>query len=197
MSADHYRVIYEQYWQHARHNENQRLSFTQLYSVLVGVVLAFLTSRSELNLSLEISLYVFLLILTILGYFIVYSLNIPSVIFSRLTEQIAVCQWNVPQQYLRWFTESPQRKTKRLHVAEIFIIFYSLMASLFTVMLCNRILDMLLIDYKIRIFVLMPLFICTIITLVFLYRHFMKGEVEQVIRNIQKEIEKCRGNTCD
>lgn len=81
-NKNHYEVIYEQYWAHCRHQEVQRLSFTQIYSVLVAGVLAFLTAQKELNPLLEILVYFFLSTLTILGYFIVYSPNIPFVIFQ-------------------------------------------------------------------------------------------------------------------
>ncbi len=54
-------------WQHARHVENERLSFTQFYAMIVGAVVTILVQWSDRGPVLVFALAAFLLLLSILG----------------------------------------------------------------------------------------------------------------------------------
>lgn len=54
-------------WQHARHVENERLSFTQFYAMIVGAVATILVQWSDRGPVLVLALAAFLLLLSILG----------------------------------------------------------------------------------------------------------------------------------
>lgn len=191
-SKNYYITIYEQYWEHARHVETERLSFTEIYSILVGGILAFLAVQIERNLFQEILANIFLFILTIMGYSLVLGSNIEVVIFSRLTEQIAVCYWGIPKQDLRWDTESKVRKRKQIYVADVFIFFYSLMASLFVAMLCYQVGCIFITSEIISIITTLILTLITFLTLILLYNCYPKRDIVNVISEIVNAIEKCR-----
>jgi hypothetical protein len=87
MTDSGFEKIYEQYWLHARHQENQRLSFTNIYAVIVTGVFAFLgiiyqIESDNLNTNnfwlLKISLLIFLIILSSFGYIMVLTWTYPA-----------------------------------------------------------------------------------------------------------------------
>ena len=154
MVPQHLEKVYEQYWLHARHQENQRLWFTNIYAVIVAGLLAYIGvfqknlglfpipySRVWTYSPIEIVLVLFLTILSILGYVATHSWNIPFAIFSRLAEEIAVCEWGLPAQYQRFsryrteYRHSKEigfgRAWVRTSAARAFMAFYSLMIGVF------------------------------------------------------------------
>jgi len=128
MDDENLRRIYEQYWLHARHQEVQRLWFTNIYSMIVAGTFAYFGAIKGFS----TSLLVFLILLSILGYLVTYSWNIPFVIYSRLAEEIAVREWDLPKDYRR-FTKYRKGYEfgKKVSANTVFIGFYSLMAGIF------------------------------------------------------------------
>ena len=76
--------IYEHYWLHAMHQETQRLWFTNIYAVIVAGVFAYLGYVE--NHIIKVSLLTFLTILSLFGYLMTHSWNIPFVIFRDCNE---------------------------------------------------------------------------------------------------------------
>lgn len=137
MKDDNLRKIYEHYWLHARHQETQRLGFTNIYVVIVVGVFAYLDYIDII----KVSLLIFLTILSLFGYLMTHSWNIPFVIFSRLAEEIAICEWNLPEKYQR-FNKNKKgyefykgigfwKISIRVSAARLFMAFYSLMIGIF------------------------------------------------------------------
>lgn len=131
--------IYEQYWFHARHQENQRLWFTNVYAVIVAGSFAYINAIEN---DFKVPLLIFLIILSFFGYLMTHTWNIPYVIFSRLAEEIAICEWNLPKKYQRFseygkgykyskYIGFGEKISVRTSGARIFICFYSLMIGLF------------------------------------------------------------------
>ena len=139
MDDENLRKIYECYWLHAMHQETQRLWFTNIYAVIVAGVFAYF-SYIESNI-VKVFILIFLTILSLFGYLITQSWNIPFVIFSRLAEEIAICEWRLPNKYLRFAEYNKGYKfckgigfwkiSMRISAARLFMAFYSLMVSFF------------------------------------------------------------------
>ncbi len=119
MENGNLRTVYEQYWLHARHQESQRLWFTNVYAVVVAGVFAYFGGIQRI----DQLLLLFLVFLSILGYLMTYSWNVPFAIYSRLAELISIREWHLPEYYQR-FT---MYKKKKVRAGRIFIVFYSLM----------------------------------------------------------------------
>lgn len=121
------RVVYEQYWGHARHVANERLWFTNIYAIIVGGAFAFMvTSQSNI---VHIYLPAFLLILSLLGFFMCHSLVMHFIWYSRMTELILINEWNLP--YRRFFSEEgwPMEAIK-FGLNKAFYFLYILMSSI-------------------------------------------------------------------
>jgi hypothetical protein len=121
-------AVYEQYWLHARHQENQRLSFTNIYSVIVAGVLTFLSTTQ--NPTLYLGILLFLFALSLLGYLLVHSWNIHWMRYSRLTEVIAKRELGLPDHVLRFAPTGP-RLGVLVPVRDLFAWFYSLTTASF------------------------------------------------------------------
>ena len=61
MDDENLRKIYEQYWLHARHQETQRLWFTNIYAVIAAGVFAYLGHVEDYT--IKVTLLTFLTIL--------------------------------------------------------------------------------------------------------------------------------------
>jgi hypothetical protein len=184
--------VYEQYWLHARHQENQRLWFTNIYAVIVAGILAYLGAIYKLgngnNSTFFISaiiLFIFLTILSIFGYLITLAWNIPFVIYSRLAEEISIKKWNLDPEFRR-FTKYKKgynfNKPRWMRASDIFVAFYSLMTgvsiSFFSYLFFN--LD--------RVYVSLILIIIWI-SMCFIYTHiYTPKTVDSIIEDFQKRI---------
>lgn len=122
--------VYEQYWLHARHQETQRLSFTNIYAIIVAGVFAFLGVIYKLEITdeydylpLKVLLIIFLLILSLFGYLLVLTWNYPFVLYSRLAEKLSKHEWDLPKPFLRF--ENKEYKKSIIRATTLFILFYS------------------------------------------------------------------------
>ena len=82
---------YEQYWLHARHVADERLWFTNIYVLIVVGVLAFL--KVDQPLFLRLGLLLFVLLLSIVGFFMCHSLTVHFITYSRTAELIQINEW--------------------------------------------------------------------------------------------------------
>jgi len=127
-------VVYEQYWLHARHVANERLWFTNIYVLIVASAFAFMaTSKSVL---INLWLTVFLLIFSVLGFFICHSLVIHFITYSRMTELILINEWKIP--YRLFFPEKSQRMVAKAGLNFAFYLLYMLMSSIFASLLIHN-----------------------------------------------------------
>ena len=133
------RVVYEQYWGHARHVANERLWFTNIYAVIVGGAFAFMaTSQSSV---VHLYLSGFLLILSLTGLFMCHSLVMHFIVYSRMTELILINEWNLP--YRRYFPGEGERMGAiKFGLNKAFYTLYILMSSIFTGLLVYNLVSM-------------------------------------------------------
>lgn len=120
------RIVYEQYMLHARHSETQRLSFANIYAIIVAGLLVFGIS-SNIDPNLRKTVFFFLLFLSVFGYLITKAWNDGFMIWSRLAEQVAIDLFEVPSAYQRFAFYK-----KKIRASRIFIFFYSIMCGFYT-----------------------------------------------------------------
>lgn len=140
MKDENLRRVYEQYWLHARHQETQRLWFTNIYAVIVAGVFAYFGAVKGHS-TIETPLLIFLMVLSLFGYLMTYSWNIPFTIFSRSAEEIAIREWDLPEEYQRFtkYREGYEYHKRiglgkisiRISSGRVFMGFYSLMMGVF------------------------------------------------------------------
>ena len=127
MQKDEYKELYREYWQHARHSEWQRLTFTASYALAIGIALGFVSTKGIVSTE-SLPILVFLAGLSFAGFLLVHSWAIAFVTYSRLTDIIAQKIWLIPEHM------TPKIVRKRFHALDsrhIFSIFYALLTSTF------------------------------------------------------------------
>lgn len=151
------RTIYEQYWLHARHQENQRLWYTNIYAIIVGGIAGFTSFRPEWFLPALVVGFSWL------GFFICHGVRIPFLRYSRYTDVILWNHWNLGREYARFLRKPPgpppekrskkdamvkafgfsrfrgrsELRDKATNVSLMFHSFYMLMATAFTAWAAN------------------------------------------------------------
>lgn len=84
------RKVFEQHWLHGRHVENERLWFTNVYAILWGGSLAFMSQQG-----ISTALAIFLLVLSYLGLLVCHSLRLAFIEHTRLAEIILRQEWQL------------------------------------------------------------------------------------------------------
>ncbi len=122
--------IYEQHWLHARHVENERLWFTNIFALIVAGLLSFLATVDRQLLPL-FAIYAgcFIFILSMLGYFLCLSWRAPFVEHTTLANQV------LKDLELKRYAPYTSQVWKRIKLGwitahELFLYFYALMASM-------------------------------------------------------------------
>ncbi|MBU2613732.1 hypothetical protein KJ925_04770 [Patescibacteria group bacterium] len=121
--------IYEQHWLHARHVENERLWFTNIFALIVAGLLAFLATIDRQLLSL-FAIYAgcFIFILSMLGYFLCLTWRAPFV--EHVTLAYKMLQDALLQRYAPYTAEAFKIiKIGWITAHELFLYFYALMAG--------------------------------------------------------------------
>lgn len=122
--------IYEQHWLHARHLENERLWFTNIYVLITGGLLAYTFNSNGAHFwPWPILLIVF--ILSLAGLFMSHSLGIPFYYHSRMADIIQIKEWHLPYHYFYRKTggKSGFDPSKFIRFSEVFYLLYSAMSS--------------------------------------------------------------------
>ena len=81
---DNARLVFEQYWLHARHVENERLWMTNVFAIIFAGLLGFMGWKEELIWYIA----AFGLALSLFGLLAVHALRIPFIRYSRMAETI-------------------------------------------------------------------------------------------------------------
>lgn len=123
------RVVFEQYWLHARHVENERLWFTNIYAIVWAGSLALMSEYG-----FEIQVAIFLFALSFLGFFMCHALRVPFIKYSRMAEIIMREEWQL-MKYSFFYPRESKNKNKKYGGGEvkksislnaIFYLFYML-----------------------------------------------------------------------
>ena len=125
--------IYEQHWVHARHVENERLWFTNIFVVIMGALLAILGSdmlKNNANEHMVIVISSVGLVLSLLGYFLVVSWRAPFV--EHTTLAIRMLQEDGDLAKYAPYTSEHFAKLKFgwITAHELFLYFYALIFSI-------------------------------------------------------------------
>lgn len=143
MRTEDSRIVYEQYWQHARHVENELLTFTSFYAIIVAGSFIFLKSNSGTENTI---IMIFVMFLSIFGFFFNYNLRIPFVKFVLKAELIAIKEFGLKNEYRRFFdTKGKLFKEKLIDTYDVFALlfiivitfsFYVMLTNIFSIAVC-------------------------------------------------------------
>ncbi|MFC4359325.1 hypothetical protein ACFO0N_15380 [Halobium salinum] len=124
--------VYEQYWLHARHVENQMWSDTRIWAlVLTGL---FTVIGSNLPRTAKASVALFGVVLSVLGFFLVYSLRLPFLAFALSSEAFAINELDLPRKYWRFFRSgSDSEAEKTLDMPHVLLLVYGFVSVLLLV----------------------------------------------------------------
>lgn len=98
-----HQTVYEQYWQHARHVENQLWSFTRIWAVVLTAILTIV--GTNLPVPAQAGAVVFGFLLSLMGLFMVYTLRVPFLAFTIKSEAIVVNEFDVDISYTRFIND--------------------------------------------------------------------------------------------
>jgi len=118
--------VYEQNWLHARHVENERLWFTNIYFIAVGGSLAFTFEKGAAGFwpwPILIPVFIF----SMLGFFMCHHMSIPFLYHSRIADIIQIREWQLPYNY--FYRINGKDPSKFGSFSGIFHWFYILMSS--------------------------------------------------------------------
>jgi len=170
--------VYEQYWQHARHAEDNTWLFTNNYSIIMAAAIAII--GANLSEEMKVGIALFGAILSILGFGVVYTNRVPFMKFALTAELIALNEFHIKDEYRRFFPRDgkvfPKDKWFDLH--DILSGFYSLLAGIMTYFctkLCLKNLTVAIIA-------------ATIIVLLLLLVHFVVIRPKKYIKEISEEL---------
>ncbi len=124
---DPYKLLYEQYWLHARHVENERLWFTNIYAALVAGVFVILgrLDLSSHNIELVVRLsFLFLFALSLIGFFLTFSWTAAFTLFSRLAQNLARTAFGIPEKFDRFHYQ-----ISKISAGSLFQVFYAVLAG--------------------------------------------------------------------
>ncbi len=120
-------TVYNQYWQHARHVENQLHSFVGFYVAIVGGALVFSAANGDPE---RIAAGLFVFLLSILGLLFNYNLRIPFIKFTLLSELIAIRELGLKDEYRRFFDRQGNLVIRK-SIGSVPIDTYEMFAGLF------------------------------------------------------------------
>lgn len=122
--------VYEQHWLHARHVENERLWFTNIFALIVAGLLAFLGTVEDKELLSLFAIYAgcFIFILSMLGYFLCLTWRAPFVehttLVRKMLEDLSL------KEYAPYISKAYRRiKVGWITAHELFLYFYAVMAG--------------------------------------------------------------------
>lgn len=134
MTDKEFHTVYEQYWEHARHNENQLWSFTRIWALVLTAILAsYGTSYFETE--AKLAALVFGILLSLLGLGLVYSIRKPFLIYFWTVDLIASNELRIPPTYRRLDVDidTPHKLDKHITVSFVLFVTYALVAAILTV----------------------------------------------------------------
>ena len=125
--------IYEQHWLHARHVENERLWFTNIFVLIIAGLFAFLSkipAEGETLPILHVSAVGFILLLALLGYVLCLAWRAPFVEHTTLAREM-VEQYPELKDYAAYTRPEIYRiiKVGWVTAHQLFLYFYILIAT--------------------------------------------------------------------
>ena len=107
--------LYDQYWEHARHAENQLWNYTRIWALILTAIVTVLGSSLPRNAKIGATL--FGIFLSVLGLLLIYALRVSYVSFVYKSEVVAVNEMGVHPEYTRylrdWTADIDERRRAR------------------------------------------------------------------------------------
>ena len=124
MDPDAAFTVYNQYWQHARHVENELHSFVGFYVFVSGGAVALSAPAGDAG---RIALAGFVGLLSLLGLFFNYNLRVPFIKFVLMGELLAIRELDLKGEYRRFFDpEGRLVRDKRIDTYDVFAALFML-----------------------------------------------------------------------
>lgn len=120
-------TVYDQYWTHIRHVEDEMWSFTRIWAVVITAIFGIL--GTELPTAAKIGTAGFGILLSVLGFFVVYTLRVPFFDFLLTAELIARHDFGLQESYRRFQDEPSSDLNKGVDVHDVLIGVYTLTAG--------------------------------------------------------------------
>jgi hypothetical protein len=122
--------IYEQHWLHARHVENERLWFTNIFGIIVAGLLAFLGTIEDKETPFLFAIYAgsFIFALSMLGYFFCLTWRAPFVEHTVLARKMLETD-PLLERYAPCGKGYTRIKILGITAHELFLYFYALMSG--------------------------------------------------------------------
>ena len=121
-------TIYDQYWAHVRHVEDEMWSFTRIWAIIITGIFGIL--GSEFPVGAKIGTAGFGILLCVLGFFLVYALRIPFFDFFLTLELIAKHDFDAEEPYRRFSDKPTTTLNKGIDVHDVLIVVYALTAGI-------------------------------------------------------------------
>jgi hypothetical protein len=123
------KTLFDQYWTHARHTEQELWTFTTVYSAIVGAIFAF-SGTDAISDETRTGIYFFGFVLSLLGIALIYCQYQAFLKFVLIAEAIALIEMKVDSQYLRFIgRESNYPHDKRVLTSDVLVLFYSAISA--------------------------------------------------------------------
>lgn len=126
-------TVYNQYWEHVRHVEDEMWTFTRIWAIIITAIFGII--GSELPIEAKIGTAGFGILLSVLGFFIVYSLRVPFFNFFFTLELIAKEDFHLDEPYRRFSDEPDSNLNKGVDIHDVLIFVYSLTAGILLAMI--------------------------------------------------------------
>ena len=121
-------VLYVQFLQHARHCENERLTFTQIYVVIVAALFSILGMYLTKDVRVSIISSIFIIILSYTGFLMTYALTYCYTLNMKLAEFVEKkARWEIGE--LHTFVVE-KCVPKKVHFADMFYALYLIITFL-------------------------------------------------------------------
>ena len=122
--------VYEQYWQHARHAENNTWLYTSTSSIIMGAIIALM--GAEIPEEMKTGASLFGAILSFLGFGVVYTNRVPFLKFTHMAELIAINEFGLKDEYRRFFPGIHRAflRDKWFDLHDVLATFYSVLAGI-------------------------------------------------------------------
>lgn len=114
-------TIYEQHWLHARHVENERLWFTNVYAIVLAGALSLLSEH--VSLEFNVAVLSFLMLLSLIG--ILFSLKVKLVFIWHTREAHKIIK---DHGFIEYWIETKKPKTiiEKISGSSMFPLFYAI-----------------------------------------------------------------------
>jgi hypothetical protein len=172
-----YRYVYPELWLHARHQETQRLMFTNIYALIITGLLVYLGNLGDKIIETQsIILLCLLIILSIGGLLLTDAWNKSFAYYRTLIRGITIV-WQVPP--------DPYYHHERFPAWKIFLLFYSFTTSFFGVSIIYVVAKYLGFASSPYFFLLVPVMI--VFAIILYYERLISSD--KFFQKIKKNIE--------